>query len=67
MQIVYAQIPEDVFKKIPSELRSDFKDWSREPDDYEILKQDETFCKLYKEYREARKKLNDYKFELRQK
>jgi hypothetical protein len=66
-QIVYAQMDEDIFKEIPQEYRDKFTDWQREPNDYNELKKDDTFCKLYKEYRNARKKLNDYKYQLRQK
>lgn len=66
-QIVYAQMREEQFKSMPKEIRDNIIDWQREPDDYEQLKQDETFCKLYKKYREARKELNDYKFFLRNK
>jgi len=66
-QIVYAQMEEAVFLQIPHEVRSNIRDWQREPDDYEILKQDVKFCELYKNMREARKKLNDYKHFLRNK
>ncbi len=66
-QIVYAQMEEEVFNLIPTELRHKFKDWQREPNDYELLKQDVKFCELYKKMREARKELNDYKHFLRNK
>ena len=66
-QIVYAQMQEDVFNEIPESIRHKLTDWQREPDDYNELKKDEMFCKLYKDYREARKKLNDYKHYLRNK
>lgn len=64
-QIVHVQMTNEVFESLTSEDRNKFNDWQREPDDYEMLKEDETFCKLYSEYRKVRKKLNDYKFELR--
>ena len=66
-QIIIAVMKESVFKSIDTTTRSAFKDWSREPDDYEELKKDETFCKLYKDYQQARNKLNDYKYKLRNK
>lgn len=66
-QIVYARMTEEDFKEIPSEIRASFLDWQREPDDYNELKKDETFCDLYSKYRKARKDLNEHKYNLRQK
>ena len=67
MDIVYAQIEEEKFLELYKQHGNFTRDWSQEPDDYETLKKDETFCELYKEYRKARKRFNDYKYELREK
>lgn len=64
-QIVYAQMQEAVFLQIPEQVRHQMIDWQREPDDYEKLKEDKTFCELYKKHKEARKKLNERKYQLR--
>lgn len=64
-QIVYAQMQEAVFLQIPEQVRHQMIDWQREPNDFTELMKDETFCKLYKEERKAKKKLNERKHQLR--
>lgn len=66
-QIIYATMYEDVFKQIPSNIREQIKDWSRQPDDHDKLMQFEAYENTYKEYRKLRKKLNDYKQLIREK
>ena len=48
-------------------LSDHIKDWSREPDDYYLYKNDPEFKKLNKKVKEAKKKRDAYKEKARKK
>jgi len=60
----YIRFSEEEYMDIPPQFRSraTFVD-----NDYDSYKDDEMFKSLYKEYKKAKKALEDYKFDLRHK
>ena len=60
----YIRFSEDEYMSIPVPFRSRA---TYVDNDYEIYKDDEMYKILYKTYRKAKKALEDYKFDLRNK
>jgi hypothetical protein len=64
--IVIATMTQDVFKKVPYNLRIDFKNVKFvEVDEYNNNKHDKVFLKLYEKQKKAKKDLEIYLFEKR--
>lgn len=64
---VIANMPVEVWQKIPEEVRKEIGDFKVERNDFDELIKDDNFAVLYGEYRKARKRLDNYKYELRNK
>ena len=66
-RIIFARMSEEVYLEIPKEIRDKITDFRVERDDFNELKEDKEFCKLYKEYKKAKDDFNKHKFNLRNK
>ena len=65
---VLAVISEEVFNKLPKELVREFTNIRyQEVNEYENNKEDEVYNQLYKDYKKARDKKNEYLFNKRHK
>lgn len=67
---VFIKMREDEFNQIPSEIKETYlnsKNISRETNDWSENMKDETFCKLYKAYKKAKKDLEEREYQLREK
>lgn len=58
-------IEDEVFCAYPQEVRASMKSSKAVYDDHELLKEDETYMKLYKAYKKAQRALEDFKWEKR--
>lgn len=66
--IVITVMSETVFKEIPTEIRKKFSSINfKEEDEYETNKEDKLYCQLYKEYKKAKNKKEEYLFKKRHK
>jgi len=57
----------ELWEKLDPQFREMFEVLRVEPDDYDKMKGDETYQELYSEYRKTKKKLDNFKFDFRNK
>jgi len=61
----FIKMREEQYFEMPKEFRDQITLLRIERDDWEELSKDETFCNLYKEFKKAKKRFEEYKYKLR--